>query len=126
MMKYLLLLLTGFFGMHPVFAQEENQRAGRAAPRGKFYGKIVDTKTGKGIDAASIRLFLQLPNGAGVTGDSLVGGMLTKQNGDFSMENLPVRDSFRLEVTAIGFQPLTPFYPFHRPPRRRTNGAGPG
>lgn len=107
MMKNVSLLLTGFFCFFTAFSQsDDNQRAARGgASSGKLYGKIIDSKTGKGIEAASIRLFLLATEGA--TGsDSLVGGMLTKQNGDFSMENLPVKGGFRLEVTAIGFQEL--------------------
>jgi outer membrane receptor protein involved in Fe transport len=66
-------------------------------PGGKFIGKVVDAKTNKGIEAASVQLFLK-------KSDSLTGGMLTKPNGDFSLLNLPARDTFRLVITAIGYK----------------------
>ncbi|SEW38507.1 outer membrane beta-barrel family protein [Chitinophaga arvensicola] len=49
---------------------------------GHLYGKLVDAKTGKGIEYASVTLLRQKDS-------SLVTGMLTKSNGDFSLENLP-------------------------------------
>jgi uncharacterized protein (UPF0212 family) len=38
--------------------------------------------------------------------DVVVSGQLTKGNGDFSLENLPVMGQFKLKVSAIGFLPL--------------------
>ncbi len=63
----------------------------------RLYGKLVDQKTGKGVEAASVQLFL-----AGV--DSLVDGMLTPANGDFNFINPPAADSFRIVVSAIGYE----------------------
>ncbi|MET0244764.1 MAG: outer membrane beta-barrel family protein [Flavitalea sp.] len=65
--------------------------------RGKFVGKIVDPLSNKGVEAASVQLFFR-------NTDSLAGGMLTKPNGDFDIDNVPVRDTFRLVITAIGFK----------------------
>ncbi len=62
---------------------------------------MIDTKNGRGIDAASIRLYY-----AGGTGDSLAGGMLSRQNGDFSIDQLPLKDSFKLQITAIGYKEI--------------------
>ncbi|MFT3823298.1 MAG: outer membrane beta-barrel family protein [Chitinophagaceae bacterium] len=74
-------------------------RGGRAQMNvGHFYGKVVDAKTNKGIDAASVQLVL---NRGGK--DSIISGMLTKSNGDFSLENLPIFGNFRLKITAIGY-----------------------
>ena len=70
----------------------------RMAPsNGKFIGKVVDPANNKGIEAASVQLFIKGT-------DSLVGGMLTRPNGDFSLENLKVSDTFRLVISAIGFK----------------------
>ena len=65
---------------------------------GHFYGKVVDAKTNKGIDAASVQLIL---NRGGK--DSVVAGMFTKGNGDFSLENLAIFGNYRLKISAIGF-----------------------
>jgi outer membrane receptor protein involved in Fe transport len=72
---------------------------GSNAGRGRFIGKIVDGKTNKGIEAASVQLFAK-------SSGTLAGGMLTKPNGDFSLENLSLQDTFRLVITAIGYKEL--------------------
>ncbi len=64
----------------------------------RLYGKLKDSKTGRGVEAASVQVFL-------LGKDSLIGGMLTKANGDFSFRNLPAKDSIRLVVSAIGYTP---------------------
>lgn len=66
-------------------------------------GKVVDAKTGKGLEAASVQLFAYPQAGGGA--DSLVRGMFTRGNGDFFFDNLPVADSFRIEVSGIGYEP---------------------
>lgn len=71
----------------------------------RLYGKIVDAKTDKGLDAASVQLFTVLKNPA-TNGykDSLIAGMLTKPNGDFSFSNMPLPDSFHLVISAVGHE----------------------
>ncbi|MFY0254646.1 TonB-dependent receptor domain-containing protein [Chitinophaga sp. 30R24] len=49
---------------------------------GHLYGKLIDAQTGKPIEYASVTLLKQRDS-------SLVTGILTKSNGDFSLENLP-------------------------------------
>lgn len=61
----------------------------------RIYGKLVDKNTNKGIEAASVQLFV---------GDSLIRGMLTRPNGDFSFDNLPRQTKFRLQISAIGYE----------------------
>lgn len=97
-MKHVLTLLLVKIITLSVCAQIENtpQNKPAAAGAGKLIGRIVDAKTNKGIDAASVQLF-QKNNG------TLAGGMLTKPNGDFDIDNLVVTDTFRLEATAIGY-----------------------
>ena len=92
-----------------VNAQERNRPAGdhhSTEANGHLYGRIVDGKTNKGIEAASVRLFIILKDNAGQTKDSHAGGMLSKPNGDFSVENLPVGATYRINITAIGFKEL--------------------
>ena len=64
-----------------------------------LYGKILDSKTNKGIDAVSVQLYSL----KGSSSDSLIAAMLTKPNGDFRFSNLPRQDSFRLVLTAVGY-----------------------
>jgi len=71
---------------------------------GRFYGKVVDETTGKGIGYASVQL-------VGMRYDSvtrkmepvILGGQLTLENGDFSLEKLPIRGNFTLKVNFLGY-----------------------
>ncbi|HLZ87447.1 MAG TPA: carboxypeptidase regulatory-like domain-containing protein, partial [Puia sp.] len=77
---------------------------GQAPSIGHFYGKVVDSKTGKGMDGASVQLIQSKFNPATrAQKDTVVGGMITGRHGDFSLENLPILGNFRLRITAIGY-----------------------
>jgi outer membrane receptor protein involved in Fe transport len=62
-----------------------------------LYGRVTDKNTNKGVEAVSVQLY------AGSFYDSLVTAMFTRPNGDFRFNNLPVVDSFKLVITAVGF-----------------------
>ncbi len=64
----------------------------------KLYGKVVDQRTGKGIEAVSAQLFVIRQK------DSLIGGMFTKANGDFNFDKIPPADSLKLVISAIGYE----------------------
>ena len=108
-MKCFLLLFIGALFSTGVFSQvgDDQARADKQGQpgSGKLYGKIVDSKTNKGIEAASVQLFKKNDH-------SLAGGMLTRPNGDFDIPGISSRDTFLLEITAIGFasQELTVFF----------------
>lgn len=72
---------------------------------GRFYGRIIDEKTDKGIDAASVQLIGSKFDSVNKTRrDTIISGMLTRKSGDFSLENLPVMGKYRLSVSAIGYK----------------------
>ncbi|MEN9951768.1 MAG: hypothetical protein RLZZ520_36, partial [Bacteroidota bacterium] len=74
---------------------------------GRFYGRIVDGKTNKSIEAASVQLIQnKMDTATKKRKDVVVSGQLTKGNGDFSLENLPIMGQFKLKITAIGYIPL--------------------
>ncbi len=76
-------------------------------PTGAFYGKIVDSITGKGIDAASVQLLQNKYDSVSRSRkDVIIGGMLTQSNGDFRIEGVPLMGQYKLSISAIGFQPL--------------------
>lgn len=120
MMKKVYILLTGILFWLQAFPQSDGNHANPEVPNGRkatgrLYGKIVDSKTNKGIEAVSLQLFfiltgrsaVPLPDSTAVVQkDSLAGGMLTKPNGDFSIDNLPVNARYKLVISAIGYQPL--------------------
>ena len=63
----------------------------------RLYGKLVDPRTGKGMEAISVQLLLAAT-------DSALYGQLTRPNGDFSFSDLPAADSFHLVISATGFE----------------------
>src|SRR6478735_2080475 len=68
----------------------------------RLYGKVIAGKSKKGVEAASIQVFVRAKDSLGQLKDSLVAGTLTRPNGDFSFYNLPLPDSFSVKITAIG------------------------
>ena len=78
---------------------------GQVPSIGHFYGKVLDAKTGKGMDGASVQLILTKYDAAThAQKDTVVAGMITERKGDFSLENLPILGNFRLKITAIGYK----------------------
>lgn len=77
----------------PVASDQPEIETGSSA----LYGRIMNNSK-KGIDAASVQLFSIRSNG-----DSLLRGMLSKPNGEFRFQKLPVADSFRVVISALGF-----------------------
>ncbi|MEY4728398.1 MAG: hypothetical protein RLZZ390_922 [Bacteroidota bacterium] len=74
---------------------------------GRFYGRIIDGKTNKSLEAASVQLIQnKMDTATKKRKDVVVSGQLTKGNGDFSLENLPIMGQFKLKITAIGYLPL--------------------
>ena len=98
------MLSVGLFAQAPRGANRGGQGMNTT---GRFYGKIVDESTNKGIDAASVLLIQSKTDSAsGQKKDVTIAGQLTTSKGEFSLENLPVMGQFRLAVTAIGYTPL--------------------
>ncbi|MGV3766283.1 MAG: outer membrane beta-barrel protein [Chitinophagaceae bacterium] len=101
-MKNLCLLVVASVYSITLFAQPPGQDGPPRVKDGKLYGRITDEKTKKGIDAASVQLFI-VKEQDGIFKDSLVRGMLTKPNGDFSFEGLPLNDSLKMMLSAVGY-----------------------
>jgi outer membrane receptor protein involved in Fe transport len=79
---------------------------GQAANIGHFYGKVVDDKH-KGIEAASVQLIMnKMDQVTKQRKDTVISGMLTRNNGDFSLEQLPIFGQYRLVITAIGYKTI--------------------
>ncbi len=91
-----------------ITAQAQNGRPGGGQMNiGRFYGKIVDAKTNKPIDAASVQLYQNRMDTATKTRkEVLVNGQLTQANGDFSLEGLSPMGNYKFLVTAIGFKTI--------------------
>jgi outer membrane receptor protein involved in Fe transport len=74
---------------------------------GRFYGKVVENISGKAVEYASVQLIQnRFDTVSKKRKDVVVAGMLTKANGDFSLENVPVFGQYKLHITGIGFKPI--------------------
>lgn len=107
--SFLLLIVYAFStqAQYPTGAGGEARRGAAGNMAGRMYGKIVDETTNKGIDAASIQLIQsKFDTITHKRKDTLISGMLSNRNGDFSLENIPLFGNFRLSVTAIGHEPI--------------------
>lgn len=103
-------LLFLFFQFSVLFSIAQPPAAVRNAPTaragmnvGRFYGKIVD-QNNKAVEAATIILTQsRFDSVSKKMTDKVISGELTKGNGNFSLENLPVMGQFKLTVTAMGY-----------------------
>ena len=108
MRKSIFTLLLGFVSVI-TFSQPPgglgNRGGGGQMPTGRFYGKVVDVKSGKPIEYASVQL---LQNKMDTTTkkrkEVVVAGMLTKSNGEFSLENVSVMGTSKLKITVVGYK----------------------
>ncbi|HKZ65501.1 MAG TPA: outer membrane beta-barrel family protein [Chitinophagaceae bacterium] len=75
---------------------------------GRLYGKIIESVSGKAVEFASVQLLQhKLDTVTKQRKETVIGGMLTRANGDFSIENVPVFGPLQLKVTGIGFKEYT-------------------
>src|SRR5687768_9649387 len=75
----------------------------RASLNKGLFGKVTESKSNKGVEAASVQVFALMRNSEGDKYDSLIAGMLTKPNGYFNFTNLTLPDTFDIRITAQGF-----------------------
>lgn len=64
---------------------------------GRVYGKVLDASTGKPVEYASVQVLW-------FNKDSLLGGALVKENGDFAVEGLPSFGQVRVRIKFIGYK----------------------
>lgn len=86
-----------------------NPGGGMGAPPniGRFYGKVVDEK-GKGVGYATVELYaMRFDTVSRSVKETLITGQITKDNGDFSLEQLPVMGEFTLKVSFLGYAEVT-------------------
>jgi outer membrane receptor protein involved in Fe transport len=103
-----LLNLTSFclFAQNPMMQRPGGGGNGQQM-NGRMYGKVVESHSGKPVDAASIQLIQsRMDTATKKRKDVVIAGMLTKANGEFSLENVPLFGQSKLKITAMGFKPI--------------------
>lgn len=63
----------------------------------RIFGKLLDKQSEKPIEAASVQLYIAAT-------DSLTDGMLTKANGNFSFTNISPTVTYKVIISALGFE----------------------
>ncbi len=64
---------------------------------GRVFGKVLDASTGKPVEYASVQVLW-------FSKDSLLGGTLVKENGDFAVDGLPSFGQVRVKIKFIGYK----------------------
>ena len=71
---------------------------------GHVYGKLMDTDS-KPVNGASVMLMRKkMDSATKKIKEVLVKAMITKANGDFSFDELPVMGGFQLKISSSGFK----------------------
>ena len=110
-MKFLLLFVAGLFFTFNSFSQIDKEPIPsemavvlKPTDGNVVYGKVVDVQTGKPIEFMSVQLMIRKTHDVtGKHADSLIRAMLTKANGYFSFDQLPVVETLFIEISAVGF-----------------------
>jgi len=90
---------------------------------GRFYGKVIDEATGKGIGFASVQLStMRFDSVSKSMQPRVIAGQLTEANGDFSLANLPVMGQFTLKITYLGYASIEQKVSFGPPPGGANGG----
>lgn len=102
MKNYLILVLLFFNSI--AWSQESGKTVSKKS-YSQFNGRILDSATGKGIDAASIQFYFldTLANNKNIS-KIVLGGQLTKSNGRFDVDSISITSSLFFKITAIGYQ----------------------
>lgn len=88
-------------GMQPGGMSGMNKGMGNV---GHVYGKLIDAD-GKPVSGASVMLMRKkMDSATKKMKEVLVKGMITKGNGDFSFEELPVMGNLQLKISSSGFK----------------------
>ncbi|MCS6930450.1 MAG: TonB-dependent receptor [Saprospiraceae bacterium] len=102
-----LLVLANPFGLGaqlPPLAREGGAPNPAQMNIGRFYGKVIDESTGKGIGYASVQLTaMRYDSAARTMREKVVAGQLTEPNGDFSLGNLPILGTYTLKISYLGY-----------------------
>ena len=127
-MVYLLCLIGASFSVSAQApgAQSAAGRQQQSAGNGRIYGKLVDG-AGRGIGSASVLLLQsRFDSVAKKNKEVLLKGISSQANGDFAFEDLPLRGTLTLKISATGFTPSEQKVSFSNPAGARPPAGSDG
>ncbi len=123
LIKYLFLVAIIFSSTQLLAQFPGGNRAAGNMNMGILYGKILDSITGKPIEASSVQLIQnKLDTVTKKRKDIVAAVMLTDKRGEFRLENLSVMAAFKLRVSATGFKPIELKVSFDMPTGGKPSG----
>ena len=106
-MKNIFIITCSILISVTAFSQQPSgtfNRGGQNMNMGHFYGKVVDSKTNKGIEGAAIQLITQKFDTVSKKVKPFIAAtLITPANGDFSLENIGIMGSYKLHITVVGY-----------------------
>lgn len=106
-MKKLLLFIFSVVSSVSLFAQFPGGGAGKSVPSiGHVYGKIIDTAGKPLADVSIVLLQNKYDSVSKKRKDILLKGIVTKANGEFSFDELPIFGPLKMKVSALGYKPF--------------------
>jgi uncharacterized membrane protein YgcG len=121
----LLIILAAFTQS---LAQPPNRsNGGGQSVTGRFYGKIIDEATANGLAYASVQLIgMRFDTLSRKPMEFVFAGQLTHENGEFSLENVPLRGEYTLKINYLGYATLEKKVSFSEQGGRGSGGRGQG
>ncbi len=110
-MRKVFIVLASFLVSYVSIAQPptgENRPAGggRSQLTGTMFGKLIEAKSMKPIEYASVQLLQsKFDSVSQQKKDVVIAGMLSKANGEFVLENVPAMGQFKFQVSVVGYKP---------------------
>lgn len=92
------LLLALLLAPLTVQAQPGRNGAPRGPAIGRIYGRVIDAGTGKGAEYTTVAVRLAFK-------DSIIGGSITRSNGEFEVDKLPIGPPLKVTISFIGYTP---------------------
>jgi len=123
-MKNILYLFASFLISYGISAQPGGGKLGGGQTlSGRFYGKVVEAKSGKPIEYASVQVLQnKIDTATKKRKEVVVAGMLTRANGEFSLENVPAFGQSKLKITVVGYKSFEQTVSFDLKPGGGNNG----
>ncbi len=122
-MKSIFLTLIACTVSSLATAQFGGGNRAQAMNNGRIYGKILDSKTNKSLEAVSIQILqTKMDSATKAKKETVIAGQLTQGNGDFAIENLPIGPPLTVKISAIGYATITKKLQFSIDPTTMKSG----